>query len=379
MTIAHLSDTHLGFRAYARTTAAGFNQREADVMRTFCECLDAIAKRDPDLVVHAGDVFHVVRPSNATIVGAYRALSDFQRKRREKPLVIVGGNHDTPRTADSGNILQLFSSIPGIRLVPQNLETLDFPELDLEVMCVPSHSLSRDHRREYLPSVGRTHRVLSLHGMARQVFPDHADFDVDETRHEEWSYVALGDYHVYQPYGANICYAGSTDYASTNIWDELRKPKGWVWFDTSVGRLEFVTLSPRLVIDLPAIDASNLEPRDIEAQMEANAMWPESSDPIVRQKIVNVHSAVRGKLGQKSIRALNARCLNYQIQTVPAQMRDAHGTVTENFQASSLEQNWEDYTAFSSLPATVDRAALNALGLKLLQEVAEREIAPIEA
>src|SRR5689334_22713252 len=107
MTIAHLSDTHLGFRAYGKTTPDGFNQREVDVMRTFRTCLDQIAEADPDIVVHSGDFFHVVRPSNATIVAAFKALTAFQTKRGGRPFILIGGNHDTPRITESGNILAL--------------------------------------------------------------------------------------------------------------------------------------------------------------------------------------------------------------------------------------------------------------------------------
>ena len=100
MTLAHISDTHLGYRAYGRTTPSGFNQREVDVMKTFQAALASIEQRDPDLVVHAGDMFHIVRPSNATIVQAFKAISEFQSRRSGRPFVIVGGNHDATRGLD---------------------------------------------------------------------------------------------------------------------------------------------------------------------------------------------------------------------------------------------------------------------------------------
>ena len=113
MTVAHFSDTHLGFRAYSKSTPDGFNQREVDVMRTFRTCLDKIASAEPDVVVHSGDLFHVVRPSNATIIAAFKAITQFQEKRKGRPFVLIGGNHDTPRLTEAGNILALFRDIPG--------------------------------------------------------------------------------------------------------------------------------------------------------------------------------------------------------------------------------------------------------------------------
>ena len=174
MTLAHISDTHLGFRAYSRTSRGGFNQREVDVMRTFESALDAIAEREPDLVIHAGDLFHVVRPSNATIVQAYRLISRLQDRRGGKPLVVVGGNHDTPKVSDSGNILNLFGTIPGVHIASRDLETIELGEV--EVTCVPSEALGSSSGDLYLPRTGLPNRVLALHGMARQVLPDHGEF-----------------------------------------------------------------------------------------------------------------------------------------------------------------------------------------------------------
>ncbi|AIE87025.1 metallophosphoesterase family protein [Fimbriimonas ginsengisoli] len=372
MTLAHLSDTHLGFRAYGRTTPGGLNQREADVMATFQSALDAIAERDPDLVIHAGDLFHVVRPGNATIVRAFQALTEFQSKRGGRPFVLIGGNHDTPRSSDSGNILRLFESIPGLRLAPHRAETIDFSELDLEVLAVPSHALLRNQQPEYSPSGTRKHSVLTLHGMARQALPRHAQFDVEQTCHDDWTYVALGDYHSYQPYGRNVCYSGSTDFASTNIWDEARVPKGWVWFDTEVGRLEQVGLATRPVLDLPTIDAQGHDLGQVESQMRSNAQW-EDGFPIVRQRIVNFPPGLRGKLDHQLIREIAARALNYQIQAVapqPVAIGNRDGIVTR-----TLEQSWSEHIDKATLTKSVSRGALKELGLALLKEVREREAA----
>ena len=44
MTFAHISDTHLGFRAYNRTNEHGINMREVDVLRSFRAALDALRR-----------------------------------------------------------------------------------------------------------------------------------------------------------------------------------------------------------------------------------------------------------------------------------------------------------------------------------------------
>jgi len=72
--LLHLSDLHLGFRQFQRTTPAGINQREWDVAQSFTRAIDRVIELRPDLVLIAGDVFHTVRPTNPAIL-AQRAPS----------------------------------------------------------------------------------------------------------------------------------------------------------------------------------------------------------------------------------------------------------------------------------------------------------------
>lgn len=381
MRIAHLSDTHLGFRAYAQTTASGFNQREVDVMSSFREALQQIHARDPDLVIHAGDMFHVVRPSNATIVKAFRELSAFQEKRKGKPFVLIGGNHDTPRTADSGNLLTLFGDIPGVRLVASGMESLDYPELDLEILAVPSRSLDSGEQEAYVPSLGRKNKILTLHGMAREAVSYGAQFELAQTRMSEWTYVALGDYHIHQAYAPHACYAGSTDFTSTNIWEEVSRPKGWVWFDTGVGQLEHVPVHPRSVLDLPVIDAADLTPEQIEEAMRAQAVWEPEAQPIVRQRIHNVTPGLRGKISVSLVREIASRSLAYQLVTTPPakSVSSGVGGGANGTSPQGLDQVWEEHVRAATLPASIKAEDLVACGWELMREVAESETAPITA
>jgi DNA repair exonuclease SbcCD nuclease subunit len=378
MTLAHLSDTHLGFHSFA-ATADGFNQREIDVMKTFESVLTAIGERDPDLIVHSGDVFHMVRPSNLTIVRAFRLIRDLQVKRKGKPFLIIGGNHDTPKMAGSGSILRLFEAIPGVMVDAKDLRPREIPELDCEILSVPNESLRAAQNFEYVPITGRGVRILVLHGMAYQIVPQAADFDIGEMRQDRWTYVALGDYHCFKPYGENICYAGSTDYTSTNIWEETAVPKGWVWFDTASCQMQHVPIQTRTVLDLPRIDASHLDIPQIEKKMLENAQAIDSCEkPIVRQRVVNVLPGVRAQISQRVLRSLQEKCLDYRLEPLPP-MIGAPDSAPERPRGKTLEMSWEEHIGRASLPAGVSRAELIATGKDLLEEVREHEAAPLEA
>ena len=106
--IAHLADLHLGYRQYDRQTPKGGNQREADVALAFARAVDDMLEQHPDLVVIAGDIFHSVRPTNPAILFLFQQLQRLRVALPETPLVLVAGDHDTPRTAETGSILKLY-------------------------------------------------------------------------------------------------------------------------------------------------------------------------------------------------------------------------------------------------------------------------------
>src|SRR5882757_4369042 len=98
MRIAHLADLHLGFRAYHRLGAGGINARERDVAQAFRNALDSIIASKPDLIVIAGDVFHSVRPSNSAIADAFRQFMRLRTALPHTPIVLIAGDHDSPRS-----------------------------------------------------------------------------------------------------------------------------------------------------------------------------------------------------------------------------------------------------------------------------------------
>lgn len=374
MKIAHLSDTHLGYYAYGKTAQGKLNQREVDVVTTFKKCLDSIQERDPDLVVHTGDFFHVVRPSNYSLIAAYKLLSAFQNKRMGKPFVIIGGNHDTPQSAESTNILRLFDDIEGVYVETEAARTLEVG--DAAVLCLPNKCMRKRENVSWAPPKAK-HPILLLHGLAQETKLERFDFEVREARAEDWTYVGMGDFHIHQSYGPNIAYAGSTEFTSTNIWEESSRPKGWVWFDSEVGQLEHVSIPTRPVIDLPPIDALDLTAEQLGSKLVDQARWPGDILPIVRQVVLNVHQETRRELSLSLVREIDAKALYYQL-SMKAPSDIVAGLVRQG-QAASLDTCWTDHIDKTPIAAGIDKAAVKQKGLDLLQEAAEREATPIEA
>src|SRR5689334_9807392 len=201
MRLVHLSDLHLGYRQYQRLTPTGVNQREADVAATFRFAVDRVIELKPELVVVSGDVFHNVRPTNQAILHAFRQFGRLVAALPHSAIVVVAGNHDTPRTSESGGILQLFAQI-GLDVVDREPKRLSYPQLDLSVLAVPDvpglvkPSFNADPAARF--------NVLVMH-CGIEGLTDSApwnrppvEISLRELNASAWDYVALGDYHVYR-------------------------------------------------------------------------------------------------------------------------------------------------------------------------------------
>jgi DNA repair protein SbcD/Mre11 len=140
--IAHLADLHLGYRAYHRMTPRGTNVREADVAQAFRHAVARLVEIGPDLVLVAGDVFHTVRPSNTAIAEAFRQLTVLTERLPEVPVLLIAGNHDSPRSADTGNILTLFREIEGVKVVCDEARAVHLPQVEATVLCLPHVALA---------------------------------------------------------------------------------------------------------------------------------------------------------------------------------------------------------------------------------------------
>src|SRR3954471_10131607 len=199
--LVHLSDLHLGYRQYQRLTPRGINQREADVAQSFTRALDKVIELAPELVLIGGDVFHQVRPTNTAILHAYLQFARLRAALPNAEIIMVAGNHDTPRSTDTWSILRLFSNL-GIHVVDAEPRALDFPELDLYVLGVADNQ----HPRPRLaPSGTRRWNVLLLHGEVEGMLGPFAatrelagrEIAQHELNTATWDYIGLGHYHVY--------------------------------------------------------------------------------------------------------------------------------------------------------------------------------------
>jgi DNA repair exonuclease SbcCD nuclease subunit len=375
MRIAHISDVHLGYRAYSRLSSRGVNQREEDVLRAFQDALRLASEEQPDLIVITGDLFHSVRPPNFSLIRAHRWLLKLQQERHGAPLIIIAGNHETPRSAESNCILGLFRHIPGVLVVDGRIESLRLDTLGLHVLCVPSRGLYMLSQTRIEPDPHAKVNLLLVHGILEglTLYAMEQPLSRQLILHDGWDYIALGDWHLYTPVAPNAIYAGATEFTSTNIWEEAGKPKGIVLYDTDTRQHQFLPVRTRAVYDLMPIDARELTVADINEQIRARAESVDITDAIVRQRIYNLMAEQRSGLDGNLLRELRARALHYHLD--PRMYRAARAEQgqgrdeQEGDRRITLIEEWREFILRYDLPPDVERDALTNLGIQYLREV----------
>lgn len=384
MRIVHLSDLHLGFRQYQRLNPSGINQREADVGASFKRAIDKVIALNPDFVLLGGDIFHVVRPSNPAILHAFLQFARLVNALPNAKIVMVAGNHDTPRTAETGCILRLFSPL-GIHVVEGEPQRVEFPEQGVSILAVPDlpgaiPALTPDPAARY--------NILLLHGEVEGMLPEYAarmerpttEITTEELAPARWDYVALGHYHVYREIAPNAFYSGSIDYTSANPWGEIREEraagvhrgadggKGLIEWDLETATHVFHPLPvARPLIDLARIDATGMSAEGLDAAIAERVEHAPGGieERIARLVVENVTRHVARQMDQRAVRDYKRRALHFHLdlrrpEVVRRSVSGAPG------RRPSLSEVLREKLETRTLTAGIDRKAFVDLGIEYL-------------
>lgn len=381
MRLVHLSDLHLGYRQYQRLTPTGINQRELDVARTFQHAVGEIIASRPDVVVVAGDIFHTARPTNAAILHAFKQFLRLKTELPQATIVVVAGNHDTPRTTETGSILGLFEQL-GIHVAAAEARRITVPEKDLAILAVPDVPGARP---VLVPEDGFRHNVLVMHADVEDIIPRYlADMDraaVRLTRAElaasRWSYIALGHYHVHQKVADNAYYSGSIDYTSLHVWgdraeeeDQGLPGKSFIEFDLEKRTMRRLPhAQSREFVELREISARDKSVAEIDAAIKRAVEKHRGGidDKIVRLVISDIPRHVARELDHRALREYKRRALHFNLITRRPDAAPRAGQAAPARRASVTDVV-RDELRRRDLPADLDRDRLIELGLRYLDE-----------
>ena len=309
MKIVHIADTHLGYSAYRKISENGFNQREEDVILSFLDAVDKIISLKPDVVLHCGDLFDSVRPTNRIVrIGIEQLLRIYNAK---IPLVLISGNHETPKQLYKGSIYSIFEALPLDKklfniVYKDRYETFMFD--DLTVHAIPQCA-SDEIFKEELKKIKLnpdTKNVLMLHaGVTGMKEFSHGEsnellVDYDWLNRSKFDYVALGHYHGCVNVARNAWFSGSNERMSFN---EVGQAKGFLEVDLEKeAKTNLIQVRTRPMIDMPPIDAAG---KDSVVLLEEIIDLIEKENPsgkIIRMTAKNIPQHVMNALDTKRIR-----------------------------------------------------------------------------
>ncbi|UCD14062.1 MAG: exonuclease SbcCD subunit D [Thermoplasmatales archaeon] len=375
MKILHVADTHLGFSAYRKLTEDGKNQREVDVYDAFNQCVDYAVKSKPDLVLHAGDLFDSVRPTNRAITVA---IQQILRLSQEKiPFVVISGNHETPKLKETGNILTIFEHLDFVYPIYNNgYETISF-EIDDKKITI--HAISQcgtkkdfnDNLKEVDIDSSSDFNIFMAHGAVTGI----KEFKMNEfnelfiptnTFAKNFDYIALGHYHKYTELRKNAFYSGSTENLT---FSDIGGKKGFLEIEPDKKmRHTFIEVNTRPMIDAPCIDCSNLSIEEVVKNIKDTIRKIEPKGKIFRIRLVNIPSHIYRGIDFNQIRDLSKGSVHFEIKSDV--LKEEESQISENYKIESIAGEFEKYLRKQQLP---DKEVLLKLGLEYIQKVESKD------
>ncbi len=262
MIVAHLSDLHLGFRAYGRIER-GADMRERDVAAAFDRAVHEVIRLAPDAIVVSGDVFDRPDPPAGAVVALARGLEALRAALPEVPVLMVAGPRDTPRRPGDPGALAVLDTFPNVEAATGLTRSILIDRLDLHACLVPYRAVRRHAPALPDPDPRMRWNVLVMHAEASHGgAPDGLLVDP-----AEWDYVALGGEHRRTQLADRVRYPGALERVALDPWEEAADEKGFLTVDLASGRTEFHTIPGRPVVALAPVKVLPPEPERIRRRV----------------------------------------------------------------------------------------------------------------
>lgn len=262
MIVAHLSDLHLGFRAYGRVER-GVDVRERDVAAAFDRAVQEVVSLAPQVVVVSGDVFHRPDPPAGAVVALARGLEGLRASLPDTPVLMVAGPRDTPRRPGDPGALAVLDTFPNVEAATGLPRSLLLERLGLHASLIPYRAAVRDPAALPEPDPRVRWNLLVLHGRVGSLEDDGVFVDP-----ADWDYVALGGEHRHRRLTPRVQYAGSLERVALDPWDEAADEKGFVMVDLESGESSFHAIPGRPVAALAPIRLSPGDPERLRRRVE---------------------------------------------------------------------------------------------------------------
>lgn len=371
--IFHIADTHIGYSAYRKMDeATGLNQREVDTCNAFKQFVDYTLTDRPDAVLHAGDLFDSVRPTNRAIsfvLSQILRLSDARI-----PFVVISGNHETPRLKETGSVFSLFEHIPRVHVIYENgYELVEID--DLKVHAVPHcDDIEREKKKMQVRdgfNIALLHASVLGTGLPAFMMGEFNEQTITIDDLTNFDYVALGHYHKCTRVRADAYYAGSTERFS---FSEVDSAKGFL--EVRLGgddekKVIVHALRTRAMLDLEPIRCSSLDEHEIKNAIRHRILECNPQDKVVRLKVQDMPLHVYHSLDFDELKRLTRSAVHFELKYEFQTENELLSVERPAFQ--SLHAEFDHFVGKYTIGADINKEKLRAMGSKYMQEWAGDE------
>lgn len=380
MRFVHFADTHLGFSDLSKVDATtGVNRREQDFYEAWWRAIDGIIAQRPDFVLHAGDLFQSPRPNNRAIAVALEGLSKLNEA--GLPIVIIAGNHSTPRIRATGNIFEAMSVLPNVHAAYRGVcEKFVLTSRNgrerCAVHCIPHCSLSDELEKAYAAlqlDASAQWNILMTHGSWRAAgkvdtrmgeFNEQFLEDPEARLHLTFDYIALGHYHRYLAINDHTFYSGSAERTSFN---EAGYTSGYIVGDLAQRRWQYIEIAARPMMRLRPIECRDKTVSEIIAEAQSRSS-DDLAGAMVTLELRNIAREVYLQLDLAVLDAVFAHVFYLDKQfTFAAHASAASVAGSEAIGVGSLREEFSRYLNNRS-NGVLAREELELLGWQYLAE-----------
>ncbi len=267
MKILHFSDTHLGYNELDKIGTTGINLREQDFYDSFTQVIDQALEIKPDVIIHSGDFFHRPSPANRPMIFALEQL--MRLSQAGIPMVVIAGNHETPKTIYTSPILKAFRTIKGIYpIFNQVYETVELGELVVHGLPhINDGKVQLEEMNKICPVEGKFNIIMLHTSIGKEyLMEEYGEQLYPKERLElldQFDYVALGHWHNFQKVSKlkNGWYSGSTERMSDT---EAGKEKGYCILDLEESKTKEPVFHPINARPWHRLDLKNCDQKEIE-------------------------------------------------------------------------------------------------------------------
>ena len=370
MRFIHMADTHIGYSAYNHIDPrTGRNQREVDVEDAFRQAVDVVLDRKPDFVIHAGDLFHTVRPTNRALSFAMEEISRITEE--GIPFIVIAGNHSHPRMRETGSVFRIISRIKGVHaFYRERYETMELGDVMFHLLPHVHGGETFLEQVRLMRPVDGYRNIAVLHTgvegiRAFKYSTGEANEDlmsINELK-DGFDYVAMGHYHEFTKLTERMYYSGSTERLS---FSDAGQDKGIIEVELEPFSVKFHKLDIRPMLDLNPIDAKGKSASDIMAEIEER-LEIDMEGAIVRLKIDSIDPSEYMALDIKRIRDMASKAMHFEIKLSQISGGSADVDVVN---ISSIEMDFADFVRKSSVEI-LDKERLIDIGKRYLQMAKE--------